>query len=75
MTLKAYLKLKYQMILTPDSGYWIINFPELPGCVSQGKTIEKAIKMGLEAKEIWITETLNSNLEVPLPKNYAGEAL
>jgi predicted RNase H-like HicB family nuclease len=38
---------KYSVILhedTEDGGYWV-EYPEIPGCVSQGDTIEEALSM------------------------------
>lgn len=41
------MKRKYQVILhadTEDGGYWV-ECPDIPGCVSQGDTIEEALEM------------------------------
>ncbi|QYX32061.1 type II toxin-antitoxin system HicB family antitoxin [Sphaerospermopsis torques-reginae] len=37
--------MKFQVIFTHDSEYqgYIAEVPELPGCVSQGKTLDEAI--------------------------------
>ena len=33
-----------QVVLYPgEDGYWVVECPSLPGCVSQGKTKEEAI--------------------------------
>jgi len=32
-----------------EDGYWVVECPSLPGCVSQGKTREKAISNIREA--------------------------
>lgn len=33
-----------EVVLYPgEDGYWVVEYPSLPGCVSQGKTIEEAI--------------------------------
>ena len=38
--------MKFQVIFTYDSEYlgYIAEVPELPGCVSQGKTLDEAIE-------------------------------
>jgi predicted RNase H-like HicB family nuclease len=44
---------KYVIILHPDTddgGYWV-ECPELPGCLSQGDTVEEAIEMIKDAIE------------------------
>jgi predicted RNase H-like HicB family nuclease len=54
-SLKYYLSLKYPMSIYPedDGGYTII-IPDLPGCMSQGETLEGAIESINEARELWI---------------------
>lgn len=38
-----------EVVLYPgEDGYWVVECPSLPGCVSQGKTIEGYIEV-LEA--------------------------
>ena len=44
---------KYAVVLHPDTedgGYWI-ECPELPGCASQGDTVEEALEMVKDAIE------------------------
>lgn len=39
-----------QVIVYPgDDGYWVVEVPSLPGCVSQGKTEQEAIENIKEA--------------------------
>ena len=39
-----------EVILYPgEDGYWVVECPSLPGCVSQGKTKREAIKNIKEA--------------------------
>ena len=41
-----------QVVLYPgEDGYWVIECPGLPGCISQGKTKEEAIRNIREAIE------------------------
>jgi antitoxin HicB len=41
--------------LTPEEGGgYLITFPELPGCLADGETIEQAIKNGGEAEASWL---------------------
>jgi antitoxin HicB len=37
-----------------DGGGWLITFPDLPGCMSDGDSIEEAIKNGAEAEKAWL---------------------
>lgn len=44
-----------RVILYPgDDGYWVIECPSLPGCVTQGKTRDEAIANIKEAIELYI---------------------
>ena len=41
--------------LSPDEGGgYLITFPDLPGCMSDGATIEETIKNGAEAEAAWL---------------------
>ncbi len=41
------------VVLTPgEAGYIIAEVPVIPGCISQGKTIEEALKNIKEAAEL-----------------------
>ncbi len=50
--------LPYPYILKPlspeDGGGYLIEFPDLPGCMSDGETEEEAILMGKDAIKAWI---------------------
>ena len=44
-----------EVILYPgEDNYWIVECPSLPGCVSQGKTREEAIRNIKEAINCYI---------------------
>lgn len=49
-----------------EGGGYLIEFPDLPGCMSDGKTIDEAIKNGHDAICAWI-ETANE-ISKPIPK-------
>jgi predicted RNase H-like HicB family nuclease len=55
-----------QVILYPgEDGYWVVECPSLPGCVSQGKTKEEAIANIKEAIALYIEELDASGEPVP----------
>lgn len=56
----------------PTSDYGV-SFPDLPGCISAGSTIEEAMWMAKEAGELWLEDALDCG-EVP-PKASDIEAL
>jgi predicted RNase H-like HicB family nuclease len=60
-----------QVILYPgEDGFWIAECPSLPGCISQGKTKEEAIKNIKEAIECYVEALEEDNL--PVPKVYSS---
>ena len=48
-----------------EDGYWVVECPSLPGCVSQGKTREEAIQNIKEAISCYIHALEEDNLPVP----------
>jgi predicted RNase H-like HicB family nuclease len=58
-------KSKYTVKYTPDlkSGWWVAEVVDLPGCLTQGRTLEQARDRIREALEAYLD----------LPKPYAGE--
>lgn len=55
-----------QVILRPgEDGWWIAEVPSLPGCISQGRTKEEALRNIKEAIEAYIMALQEDNLPVP----------
>lgn len=61
---------KYERIIywSSDDGAFIVEVPELPGCMAEGSTVEKAIQKSETIIKEWIEVTLERGLEVPEPK-------
>jgi len=58
--------------LTEDEGGGIlIEFPDLPGCASDGETVEEAIENGAEAVESWIECAKSRGNPIPGPYSYS----
>ncbi len=58
-----------EVIIYPgEDGYWVAECPSLPGCVSQGKTREEAIRNIKEAIEGYILALRDDGLPVPEEK-------
>ena len=60
-TLDEYLKKPYRMNIKEDKdeGGYVVFFPELPGCITCGETIESAVKNAEDAKRTIIQVYLN----------------
>ncbi|KPL03387.1 MAG: antitoxin HicB [candidate division Zixibacteria bacterium SM1_73] len=56
----------YRILLRkePEGGYTVV-VPSLPGCVTYGDTIEKAIEMAREAIELYIESLKKHGEEIP----------
>ena len=55
-----------QVIIYPgEDGCWVAECPTLPGCISQGKTREEAIRNIREAIEGYIAALEEDDLLVP----------
>lgn len=68
-TLEEYMALPYKMEVIPDSeepGY-IVNFPELPGCITCADTLEKALENAVDAKREWLFASLEDGYPIPEP--------
>ena len=50
-----------------DGGGFVITFPDLPGCMSDGETIEEAVANGREAFSSWIAAVVDMGRPVPPP--------
>lgn len=47
-------------------GVW---FPDLPGCISAGDTLDEAMLNAAEALELWAEATIESGQEIPPPRS------
>ena len=58
-----------QAVIYPgEDGFWVVECPSLPGCVSQGETREQAIANIREAIEGYILALKEDGLPVPEEK-------
>ena len=53
------------IIYAGEDGYWVVECPSLPGCISQGKTREEAVANIREAIQGYITALQEDGLPVP----------
>lgn len=61
----------YAHIIRPltkdEGGGFLITFPDLPGCMSDGETIEEAIENGRDAFSSWVSTQADMGRPVPEP--------
>ena len=70
-SLDYYLNLKYAFSVYPEeTGTYTIMIPELPGCMSQGKSMKEACQNLEKARRYWIIRAWDSGNEIPIPNSY-----
>ncbi len=52
-----------------DSLDWVVEYPDLPGCIGTGDTIEEAIEDAKFGKDMWIEAATKIGKEIPTPSN------
>ncbi|MCQ2498243.1 MAG: type II toxin-antitoxin system HicB family antitoxin [Lachnospiraceae bacterium] len=66
------MKLYYPAIFVPYMGSFTVEFPDLPGCVTQGDSLEEAFEMAEDAACGWILTSIEDGEEIPSP-SYVGK--
>ena len=65
-TLNEYMKMPYRMEIVEDEeeGGFVVSYPDLPGCITCGETIESAVQNALDAKRTWIEAALEEGISM-----------
>ena len=74
--LDDYMQISYRMEIVEDKqeGGFVVSFPELPGCITCGETIESAIANAMDAKKAWLEAALEQGIEIADNlKKYSGQ--
>ena len=77
--LEYYLGLKYPVTIISDvTGGFVAEIKDLPGCYSQGETLEETYQNIEEARCLWMESMYEDSNEIPLPgneleKQYSGK--
>ncbi len=66
-------KIVYLAILeSAEEGGYGVSFPDLPGCISYGKTFEEAVKMAREALDLHIYGMREDGIDIPEPSDLSA---
>ena len=68
------MKLIYPAVFYPfsdGSGGYTVEFPDLPGCVTEGTDLEEAFEMAIDAASGWVLDELEEGNEIPKASAYA----
>jgi antitoxin HicB len=72
----ATMKTEYPVIVRPltkeDGGGFLAEFPDLPGCISDGESTEEALRNAMEAKEAWLAAMHEAGRKIPAPESRGG---
>lgn len=76
--INEYLKKPYRMEIVEDKdeGGYVVSYPDLPGCITCGETIESAIENAIDAKKVWLEAALEDGIEIQEPnslEDYSGQ--
>ena len=77
-TLNDYMAMSYRMEIVEDKdeGGFVVTYPDLPGCITCGETIESAVVNATDAKKAWIEAALEEGIEIQEPdslEEYSGQ--
>ena len=75
--LEYYLSNPYPIEIIPsyDGGY-AISYPDLPGCLTCGETLESALENAKDAKRAWLEAAIEDGVEIDEPgsiDDYSGQ--
>lgn len=56
-----YMAMSYRMetVEDKDEGGFVVFYPDLPGCITCGETVESVIGNALDAKKAWFIKVKN----------------
>ena len=67
----------YSFNLSPipedEGGGYLVTFPDLPGCIADGDTVEEAIAEARDAFDAWTAAVQEDKGSIPSPKTYSGQ--
>lgn len=69
------MRLVYPALFTPyedNSGGYVVEFPDLPGCVTGGNDMAEAIFMAEDAASGWVLTELEDGKKVPKASDFKG---
>ena len=77
-TLNDYMAMSYRMEIVEDKdeGGFVVSYPDLPGCITCGETVESAVANALDAKKAWLEAALEDGVEIHEPdslEDYSGQ--
>lgn len=77
-TLEEYMTMPYRMEIVEDKdeGGFVVSYPDLPGCLTCGETIETAVTNAVDAKKAWLEAAIEEEIDIYEPDSlddYSGQ--
>lgn len=77
-TIEDYMAMPYRMEIVEDSdeGGFVASYPDLPGCISCGETVEAAAANAQDAKRAWLEAAMEDGIAIREPdslSDYSGQ--
>jgi antitoxin HicB len=67
--------MRYPIKLEPDTGGYVVSFPDIPEALTQGDTKEEALSMGLDALITALDFYFEDNRKIPAPSAIDGDSV
>ena len=77
-SIDEYMALPYRLEIVPDpdEGGFAASYPDLPGCMTCGETMEDVIRNAEDAKRAWFAAALEEGIAIREPdslEDYSGQ--
>ena len=66
--------MRYVALVDGKKGAYGVVVPDLPGCTSQGKTLDAAYRNAIEAVRLWVEDALEDGEKIPHARSMADLA-
>ena len=73
-TIEYYMSLPYRLEILPDpdEGGYVARYPDLPGCITVGDSVESVAENAEDAKKEWLTAAMENGTQITEPMDMAG---
>jgi len=70
---------EYTILIKPiaadEGGGFLAFFPDLPGCLADGETVQEALENALDALSVWTEVQKDRNIPMPEPGSALAESV
>lgn len=61
--------MRYPVVLTPDTGGYVVTFPDVPEAMTQGDTYDEAMEMAKDVLESSVEIYIEKGQSFPMPSD------